>query len=112
MGPGLVMPLLNPLSKIQKKVQDMEHCSFNESDSVLDVTFDVEEVKHALKCLKFKRFGGPNNLLPEHLKHCGPVCMNWFCKVYSSICDLKQIPNCFTRRVIIPAFKRAEILYY
>ena len=59
-----------PLTEIQKRVQVMECCSFN------DVPFDVEEVEHALKCLKLKRSGGPDNLLPEHLSYCGPVCTN------------------------------------
>ena len=73
----------------------MERCSFNERDIILDVPFDVEEVEHALKCLKLKRYDGPDNLLPEHLRYCGPVCKNWLCKVYNSICDLELIPDCF-----------------
>ena len=83
----------------------MECCSFNESDSILDVPFDVEEVEHAFKCLNLKRSGGPDNLLPEHLRYCGPICMNWLCKVYNSICDLEQIPDCFKHGIIVPAFK-------
>ena len=94
-----------PLTEIQKRVQDMERCSFNERDIILDVPFDVEEVEHALKCLKLKRSGGPDNLLPEHLRYCGPVCTNWLCKVYNSICDLELIPDCFKHGIIVPAFK-------
>ena len=83
----------------------MERCFFNERDIILDVPFDVEEVEHALKCLKLKRSGGPDNVLPEHLRYCGPVCMNWLCKVYNSICDLELIPDCFKHGIIVPAFK-------
>ena len=83
----------------------MERCSFNESDCVLDVPFDVEEVEHALKCLKLERSGGPDNFSPEHLRFCGPVCTNWLCKAYNSICDLEQIPDCFKHGIIVPAFK-------
>ena len=35
-----------PLTEIQKRVQDMERCSFNERDILLDVPFDVKEVEH------------------------------------------------------------------
>ena len=31
--------------------------------------------------------------------------MNLLYKVYYSICDLKQIPDCFEHGIIIPAFK-------
>ena len=94
-----------PLTEIQKRVQYMERCSFNERDIIFDVPFDVEEMEHALKCLKLKRSGGPDNLLPEHRRYCGPVCTTWLCKVYNSICDLELIPDCFKHGIIVPAFK-------
>ena len=62
-------------------------------------------MEHALKCLKLERSGGPDNLSPEHLRFCGPVCTNWLCKAYNSICDLEQIPDCFKHGIIVPAFK-------
>ena len=95
----------SPLSEIQKRVNDMERRSFNDNDNVLDVPFDVEEVGHAVNRLKLRRSGGPDNLSPEHIRYCGPVCLNWLCKVYNSICDLEQIPDCFKHGIIVPAFK-------
>ena len=62
-------------------------------------------MEHALKCLKLKRSVGPDNILPEHLRYCGPVCMKCLCKVYNSICDLELIPDCFKHGIIVPAFK-------
>lgn len=86
-------------------MQDVERHSFSERDIVLNVPFDVEEVEPALKCLKTNRSGSPDNLSPEHLRHCGPICVNWLCKVFNSICDLEQIPDCFKHGIIVPAFK-------
>ena len=83
----------------------MERCSFNERDIILDVPFDVEEVEHALKCLKFKRSGGPDNLLPEHLRYCGPALYKLALQGVNSICDLELIPDCFKHGIIVPAFK-------
>ena len=40
-------------------LMDLECCSFSESDNVLDVPFEVEEVEHALKRLKLRRSEGP-----------------------------------------------------
>ena len=65
------------LTEVVLKVRDMECASYEESDEVLDTLFVVEEVKHALKRLKSKRAGGPDNLSPEHLKFAGPVFVNW-----------------------------------
>ena len=90
---------------VHSKVQDLEYGSFCESDEVLDVPFDVEEVEHALKRLKSKRAGGPDNLSPEHLKHYGPVFTNWLCQIYNCICELEQIPPSFKQGIVIPAFK-------
>ena len=58
-----------------------------------------------MKYLKLERSDGPDNLSPEHLRLCGPVCTNWLCKAYNSICDLEQIPDCFKHGIIVPAFK-------
>ena len=60
--------------------------SFCESDEVLSYPFNVEEVEHALKCLKPKRSGGPDNLAPEYVKHCGPFYVR-LCK----ICKIKLL---------------------
>ena len=58
-----------PLSEIQKRIQDMERCSFNEVTPFW-CSFD--------------------NLSPEHFRFCGSVCTNWLCKVYNSICWVIQ----------------------
>ena len=65
----------------------MERCSFSKSDGILDVSFDAEEVEHALKCLKLKWSGGPDNLLPEHLRYCGP------CSVFEQCITVSVISN-------------------
>ena len=93
------------LKDVHSKVQDLEYGSFCENDEVLDVPFDVEEVEHALKRLKSKRAGGPDNLSPEHLKYCGPVFTNWLCQIYNCICELEQIPPCFKQGICYPCFQ-------
>ena len=59
----------------------------------------------ALKCLKSKQAGGPDNLSPEHLKFAGPVFVNWLYQVTNCICELEQIPPCFKQDIVIPAYK-------
>ena len=55
------IPSNNFLKEVASKVQELECGSFGESDEVLHVPFVVEEVEHALKCLKPRRAGGPDN---------------------------------------------------
>ena len=93
------------LKEVVLKVRDMECASYEEGDEVLDTQFEVEEVEHALKRLKSKRAGGPDNLSPEHLKFAGPAFVNWLCQVINRICELEQIPSCFKQGIVIPAFK-------
>ena len=62
--------------------------SYEQSDEVVDTPFEVEEVELALKHLKSKRAGGPDNLSPEHLKFAGPAFVNWLCQVINCICEL------------------------
>ena len=92
-----------PLTEIQKRVQDMEHCSFNERDIILDVPFNVEEVEHALKCLKLKRYGGPDNFYHSTLDTVDQFVRTGFARcTIVSICDLELIPDCFKHRIIVP----------
>ena len=69
------------LKEVILKAHDMECALYEESDEVLDTQFEVKEVEHALKRLKSKRAGGPDNLSPEHLKFAGPAFVNWLCQV-------------------------------
>ena len=55
------------LKDLQHKIQDFESGSFWECEDILNTSIDVEEVEHALRTLKPKRSGGPDNLSPEHL---------------------------------------------
>lgn len=93
-----------PLTEIQTRVQDVDHCSFNDSD-ILDVAFEVEKWSKPLNVSSSKSQVALSYLSPEHLHHCGPVCTNWLCKVYYRNCELEQIPECFKHGIIIPAFK-------
>ena len=67
------------LKDLQHKIQEFESGSFWECEDILNTSIDVEEVEHALRTLKPKRSGGPDNLSPEHLKHCVPIFRNWLC---------------------------------
>ena len=62
-------------------------------------------MQHALKRLKPKRLGGPDNLAPEHVKRCGQIFVNWLCKVYNCICEIEEIPACFKQGIVTPSFK-------
>ena len=93
------------LKDIQLNVLDLEAGFFCESDEVLSYPFNVEEVEYVLKRFKPKWKGGPDNLTPEHMKHCGPIFVNWLCKIYNCICEIEEIPACFKQGIIILIFK-------
>ena len=98
-------PSNESLQESERKVKDYLLASYDECDKVLDTEFNVEEILHAIQCLKQRRAGGPDGISPEHLKFSGPIFQTWLCQIYNHICQLEQIPECFKRGIIIPAFK-------
>ena len=63
-------------------VNNMEALSYGYEDLILDHSFSVEEIEHALKKLKSKRCGGADGLVAEHLKYGGPMLVLWLKRIY------------------------------
>ena len=86
-------------------VKNMEALSYGYEDLILDHSFSVEEIEHALKKLKSKRCGGADGLVAEHLKYGGPMLVLWLKRILNKIIQLEKIPPSFKLGMITPVYK-------
>ena len=69
------------------------------------LVFTTESVISICKTLKCKKANGHDNLVAEHFKYGGPICMSLLAKVFSGMCIREHIPPQVKEGAIIPISK-------
>ena len=71
------------------------------ADGLLSSHFTCAELCVAIKQLKSGKAPGPDNIPPEFLLHCGPVCLEWLRAFYSYCLLSLNIPKIWRKATII-----------
>jgi exonuclease III len=88
------------------KLDSLLTSSYHHEDNILSDPFVTSEILFAIKKLKSGTSAGLDGITPEHIKHGGPVLVEWLLKVFNRILTLEEIPNSLKEGMIIPIYKR------
>ena len=93
-----------PISESPNRIQGPTFHSIPE----LDNPISENEIKDAIKNLKFGKASGPDNICAEFLKHSEFVILPFLCTLYNRIFDACYFPFEWTKAIIVPLLKNGD----
>ena len=93
------------LKGLKRHIEALSVQSTMNEEYLLDIPFEEEEVRLAIKRLKRSKAPGPDGLTAEHLQGGGECVVLWLTRIINCIVELEEIPNVLKVGLVVPVYK-------